>query len=231
MRKFSINTFAAAAALVAAGALSPLPTFAQDAKLPAPVVAIIDGDMIANESLAGKGVVLEQAKYAEVLKAFITDNETKLRAEEQDLTRQRATLAPDVFEQKARAFQQKAADLQMQVKQRSDQIAFSSQMAQRELTGNILQIGQEIAKQRGANIALNKSQVIMYEPAFEISKQVLGVLNQRVTTIKFTDPNTLQIVYNEQGQIVDVKQNGQPVAGAPGAAPAAAAAKAPPPKK
>lgn len=222
MRKFSINTFAAAAVIAAVGALSPISTFAQDAKLPAPVVAIIDGDMIANESLAGKGVVLEQAKYAEALKTFVTDNETKLRAEEQDLTRQRATLAPDVFEQKARAFQQKAADLQMQVKQRSDQISFASQMAQRELTGNILQVGQEIAKQRGANIALNKSQVIMYEPAFEISKQVLSTLNQRLTTIRFTDPNTLQIVYNEQGQIVDVKQNGQPIGGgAPGAAPAA----------
>ena len=222
MRKLSLTTFAAAA-VVAAGALSSLPSLAQDAKLPTPVIAIIDGDMIANESLAGKGVVLEQSKYGEALKTFVTDNETKLRAEEQDLTRQRATLAPDVFEQKARAFQQKAADLQMQVKQRSDQISFASQMAQRELTGNILQIGQEIAKQRGANIALNKSQVIMYEPAFEISKQVLSTLNQRLTTIKFTDPNTLQIVYNEQGQIVDVKQNGQPVGGAPGAAPAAAA--------
>ena len=222
MRNFSLTTFAAAA-VVAAGALSSVASFAQDAKLPTPVIAIIDGDMIANESLAGKGVVLEQSKYAEALKTFVTDNETKLRAEEQDLTRQRATLAPDVFEQKARAFQQKAADLQMQVKQRSDQISFASQMAQRELTGNILQIGQEIAKQRGANIALNKSQVIMYEPAFEISKQVLTTLNQRLTTIKFTDPNTLQIVYNEQGQIVDVKQNGQPVGGAPGAAPAAAA--------
>ena len=219
----AFNMFAVAAVVVAAGALSSVPTFAQDAKLPTPVIAIIDGDMIANESLAGKGVVLEQSKYAEALKTFVTDNETKLRAEEQDLTRQRATLAPDVFEQKARAFQQKAADLQMQVKQRSDQISFASQMAQRELTGNILQIGQEIAKQRGANIALNKSQVIMYEPAFEISKQVLSTLNQRLTTIKFTDPNTLQIVYNEQGQIVDVKQNGQPVGGAPGAAPAAAA--------
>src|SRR5262245_17626658 len=128
MRKFSINTFTAAAVLAATGFLSPLSAFAQDAKLPTPVIAIIDGDMVANESLAGKGVVLEQSKYAEALKGFVTDNETKLRAEEQDLTRQRATLAPDVFEQKARAFQQKAADLQMQVKQRSDQIAFATQM-------------------------------------------------------------------------------------------------------
>jgi outer membrane protein len=222
MRKSSINLIATAA-VVAVAALSSPSAFAQDAKLPTPVIAIIDGDMIANESLAGKGVVLEQSKYAEVLKGFITDNETKLRAEEQDLTRQRATLAPDVFEQKARAFQQKAADLQMQVKQRSDQISFATQMAQRELTGNILQIGQEIAKQRGANVALNKAQVIMFEPAFEISKQVLAALNQKVTTIKFIDPNTLQIVYNEQGQIIDVKQNGQPVGGAPGAAPAPAA--------
>ncbi len=226
MRKLSLQALGLVAAFAAAGAVfAPMQAFAQAEKLPTPVVAIIDGDMIANESLAGKGVVLEQSKYAEALKTFVSDNETKLRAEEQDLTRQRATLSPDVFEQKARAFQQKATDLQMQVKQRSDQIAVATQIAQRELTSNILQVGQEIAKQRGANIALNKAQVIMFEPAFEISKQVLTALNQRLTSVKFTDPNSLQISYNEQGQIVDVKQGGQPLAGAPGAA--APAAKAP----
>ena len=64
----AFNMFAVAAVVVAAGALSSVPTFAQDAKLPTPVIAIIDGVMIANESLAGKGVVLEQSKYAEALK-------------------------------------------------------------------------------------------------------------------------------------------------------------------
>jgi outer membrane protein len=209
----------AAAILIAGTALAGGQAFAQAEKLPVPVIAIIDGDFIANESLAGKGIVLEQAKYGETLKSFVTDNETKLRAEEADLTKQRGVLAPDVFEQRVRTFQQKANELQSQVKARSDQIAVATQLAQRELTQHIVTIGQEVAKERGANIAINRSQAVFFEPAFDISKQVLAKLNQRVTSVKFSDPSALQIQYNDQGQIVDVNVAGQgkPDAKAPAA--------------
>jgi Skp family chaperone for outer membrane proteins len=206
------------AAILAAGSV---PAFAQAERLPVPVIAIIDGDMVANESLAGKGIVLEQAKYAETLKSFVTENEGKLRTEEQDLTKQRAVLAPDVFEQKVRDFQKKANDLQTQVKSRSDQIAVATQFAQRELTNNIVLVGQEVAKERGANIAINRTQALFFEPGFDVSKQVLAKLNQKITSIKFPDPSTLQIQYNEQGQIVDVSVAGQNAAGAKPAAPPA----------
>jgi outer membrane protein len=198
------------------GAASVSPAFAQSRV--ATVVGIVDADRLLADSLAAKGVRLEREQYANPYQAQVKDMETKLRTEDQELSQQRGVLAPDVFQQRATAFQQKLADFQGQVKEKQDRLDYSFQQAMQEIGNTIVTISGEVAKAQGITTVIARNQVVYADPAMDITAPILERINQRLPAVKFQDPATLQ-----------TQAPGAP--GAPGAAPAPAAKIAPAPAK
>src|SRR6185312_3489425 len=84
--------------------------YAAAAGHPAPVLGVVDTDLLLQKSLAAQGVRLERDKFANGYQASIKDQDTKLRAEDVELSNQRGVLAPDVFQQRAQDFQKKIND-------------------------------------------------------------------------------------------------------------------------
>ena len=209
----SIIRFAAIAALIF-GAAGIQPAAAQGRA--ATIIGIVDADRLLADSLAAKGVRLEREKYANTYQAQVKDMETKLRAEDQELSQQRGVLAPDVFQQRATAFQQKLADFQGQVKEKQDRLDYSFQQAMQEIGNTIVLISGEVAKAQGITTVIARNQVVYVDPSMDITAPILERINQRLPAVKFQDPATLQA-------------QGTPGA-APGVAPAPSApvAKAPP---
>lgn len=212
-----IIRFAATVTLGAAlilGAVGAQPAAAQQRA--ATIIGIVDADRLLADSLAAKGVRLEREKYANTYQAQVKDMETKLRAEDQELSQQRGVLAPDVFQQRATAFQQKLADFQGQVKEKQDRLDYSFQQAMQEIGNTIVLISGEVAKAQGITTVIARNQVVYVDPSMDITAPILERINQRLPAVKFQDPATLQ------------------AQGAPGAAPGAApvpgapAAKVPP---
>lgn len=191
---------AALAALLAAAAVQP----AAAQQRAATIIGIVDADRLLAESLAAKGVRLEREKYATTYQAQVKDMETKLRTEDQELSQQRGVLAPDVFQQRAQAFQQKLADFQGQVKEKQDRLDYSFQQAMQEIGNTIVTISGEVAKAQGITTVIARNQVVYADASMDITAPILDRINQRLPSVKFQDPATLQ------------------VQGAPGAAPAAA---------
>jgi len=209
---------AAATALFAGMAVifSTSTGFAQAEKRVTPILGIVDTDLLLQDSLAAKGVRLERDKYATTYQNQVRDMETKLRAEDQELAQQRGVLAPDVFQQRATAFQQKLADFQGQVKEKQDRLDYSFQQAMQEIGNTIVTISGEVAKAQGITTVIARNQVVYVDPSMDITAPILERINQRLPSVKFQDPATLQVQ--------------PPAGGAPGAAPApgAPAAKIPP---
>jgi outer membrane protein len=180
----------------------------------ATVIAIVDADRLIADSLAAKGVRLERDKYANTYQAQFKDIETKLRAEDQELAQQRGILTPEVFQQRATAFQQKLADFQGQLKEKQDRLDYAFQQAMQEIGNTIVVTSGEVAKTQGITTVLARNQVVYADPSMDITAPILERINQRLPAVKFQDPATLQ------------------VQAPPGAAPAAPAAKtAPAPAK
>ena len=210
----SITRFAAAVTLGAAlvaGIAGVQPAAAQGRA--ATVIGIVDADRLLADSLAAKGVRLEREKYANTYQAQVKDMETKLRAEDQELSQQRGVLAPDVFQQRATAFQQKLADFQGQVKEKQDRLDYSFQQAMQEIGNTIVTISGEVAKAQGITTVIARNQVVYVDPSMDITAPILERINQRLPAVKFQDPATLQTQ--------------APPGAAPGAAPAAKIAPAP----
>ena len=120
-------------ALVAAGMFAT-PASAQGATS----VGIVDTDGVLENSLAGKAVKLEREKYGTTYTNQVKDQEAKLRQEDQELMQQRGVLAPDVFQQRATAFQTKIQDFQNQVRDKQERLEFASQQAMQEIANTML---------------------------------------------------------------------------------------------
>ena len=91
------------------------------------------------DSLAAKGVRLERDKYGNTYATQMKDMEASLRKEDQDLAQQRGVLAPDVFQQRATAFQQKVAEpIRAELKDRQGRLDYSFQQAMQEIGNTIV---------------------------------------------------------------------------------------------
>jgi outer membrane protein len=159
---------------------------------PAAILGIVNTDLILQQSLAAQGVRLERDKFATQYQVQIKDQEAKLRAEDQELSQQRSVMAPEVFQQRAQDFQQKLADFQNQVRDTQERLDFSFQQAMQEIGNTIVNVSQEIAKAQGINAVAAHNQLLFFDPSMDITTPVLERLNQRLASVKFQDPATLQ---------------------------------------
>ncbi len=161
-------------------------------QLPTPVLGVVDTDRILQESLAAKGVRLERDKYANQYQSQVKEMESSLRTEDQELSQQRGVLAPEVFQQRAQGFQQKLAEFQTQIQDKQERLDFAFQQAMQEIGSTIMVVSSEIAKQRGINAVMARSQLMIFDPSMDITRPVLEKLNERLPTVVFQNPETLQ---------------------------------------
>lgn len=166
--------------------------YAQADKMAVPVLGVVDTDRILQESLAAKGVRLERDKYANQYQSQVKEMEASLRTEDQELSQQRGVLAPEVFQQRAQGFQQKLADFQTQLQDKQERLDFAFQQAMQEIGNTIMVVSSEIAKERGINAVMARSQLMIFDPSMDITKPVLDKLNERLGSVAFQNPETLQ---------------------------------------
>ena len=167
-------------------------SFAQAERGPAPVLGIVDTELLLRDSLAAKGVLLERDKYATTYQNQVKEMEDKLRIEDQELAQQRSVLAPDVFQERAQAFQQKLAAFQTQVKDKQERLDYSFQRSMEQVGQTIMLVAQEVSKERGINAVMARNQLMIFDPGMDITKPVMDKLNQRLATAAFQNPDTLQ---------------------------------------
>lgn len=194
MKMSSILSRAAVAALFTTSMLLGAAASAGQAaeKRPAPILGIVDTDLLLQDSLAAKGVRLERDKFATTYQNQVKEMETKLRSEDQELAQQRSVLAPDVFQQRATAFQQKLVDFQTQVKDKQERLDYSFQASMQKIGEHIMLVTSEVSKEAGINAVMARNQLMIFDPGMDITKLVLDRLNQRLANVPFQNPDTLQ---------------------------------------
>jgi Skp family chaperone for outer membrane proteins len=188
----TVHRIALMAALIGLAAVSGVAGAQAQERRPAVIFGVVNTDRILQDSLAAKGVRLEREKYAQTYQTQIKDEQAKLQTEDQELSQQRSVMAPEVFQQRAQTFQQRLADFQNQVRDKQERLDFSFQQAMQEIGNTIIIVSQEIAKQQGITAVAAHNQLLFFDPGMDITAPVLERLNQRLSSVKFQDPATLQ---------------------------------------
>lgn len=176
-------------AIIAMSGLFSIDAHAQ--KMPNAVVAVIDMQRIINESLAGANIKLQLDKYRGALQTKVAAIEDSLRKEEAELKRQQRLLAPDVFQEKYRAFQRKVTDTRRRLRERQRQLEQGVGVARRTLLNEIRTIVSDMASKRGINLVQVSAQLVFFDGRLDITTEVMKILNKRLPKVDVPKPADL----------------------------------------
>jgi Skp family chaperone for outer membrane proteins len=194
----NIPRFLAVLPLVAAfGLTGAAPAAAQAPASPKPAapavenirLGVIDMQFIQREARALRGIRPQIEKLRDGYQAQFKKEDEELRAAVQDLQRQRSILAPEAFDERRRELQKRAND-----KQRSEQEA--RQKLEQVIGGAMANVNTalhevvaDVAREKSLHIILQKSTVMLMERRFEITREVLKRLDEKLPVIKVTLPD------------------------------------------
>jgi outer membrane protein len=168
---------------------------------------VIDRQALLQRSAAGKDIFTQTQALSKQMETQLRDEESKLQSEAVQLQQQLAILAADARAQKEKDFTAKQQAFQTRVQQRQAQIQASFNQAARQVEVALDPILQAIMRERGANMVLDRSAVIVAANEVDVTTLALQRLDRALPRVK-----------------VDLVQ--APAGGAQPAAPAGAAAPA-----
>ncbi|HXP32129.1 MAG TPA: OmpH family outer membrane protein [Stellaceae bacterium] len=196
------RTVARLAALLAC--LAAAPALAQQPALPIPAIIVVDTNQILRESKAAKDVQAQLEKQQSVYSKEVSQKESELKSLQDELERQRTVLSPDVFAARSQEFQRRyvALDHDVQVKRQALQQSLNE--ARDKINATALQIITDIAKDRKANIVMERAALIYMADGLDITAEVIRRLDDKLPALAVNLP----------------KDTPPPAAAAPGPGPA-----------
>jgi outer membrane protein len=153
------------------------------------VIAVVDTQRVRQNSTAMQRVKAQIEEHRSAFQIKINKLDEALRGEEQELNRQQAILAPEVFAEKRRNFQQKVASAQREVQDRIRVLDRVLADATRQLQRAMLPVFVDLSKERGFNIVLPRLQIVFATPDLDITDDVLRRLNERLPGIEVVLPS------------------------------------------
>lgn len=172
---------------------TPAPTFPAPAPLPAAQnisVMVVDVQALLQNSKAAKMVRSQMEQKRNEYTKEISHAEEELRAERDALQRQQASLSADALNKKAREFQQKVNDLDRDVQSKRAALEKSNNEALTKIQQTMLKIIADIARQRRANLVLQRTDLVLFDQSFDVTDQVMQKLDEElpVLTVNFATP-------------------------------------------
>jgi outer membrane protein len=191
MTKTARTAFAAAGILMAlAVAASAAPPPTQPAKpaastaTPVPKILVINRGAILQGSKVGQDIVRQVQGFTQSAETEFKAEGEALRRDQQALQQQIAILAPDVKAKKIKDFQGRAAAFQQKVQARQGQIQYGVLKARQQVEQTLGPILQDIMKERGANLLLDRQAVVLGTVDVDVTGLAIQRLDQKMPTVK-----------------------------------------------
>ena len=159
------------------------------AKLPAPVIAIVDVQRILQESLAAKSVQKQLDAQRSKFQTEIEGEENGLRQAEQTLAKQRDQLAAQTYADREQQLRQRFSTVETHVQSRRKVLDHSFTDSMNMVRGALLDVVDKVAHERGANIVIVKQQALWTDQPLDITDEVLKRLDQKMPKIDVSMPS------------------------------------------
>jgi Skp family chaperone for outer membrane proteins len=174
-------------------AFATLSAVAQTAKPSLPPVAearsampfaVLDLQRVLTQSQAGKSV-LEQLDQLKVkYRTELNKLQEKIRAEQEDLARQQGVLSPEAFEEKRRAYQRDASDLQQTIQDRNTDFELNEKRAQAEILRAVEGILKQYLFDHSISFIFDRVNVLMADSTVDVTNDVMQLLNKQLPSVK-----------------------------------------------
>lgn len=158
------------------------------AKLPVPTVMVVDVQAALQQSLAAKSLRSQRDQYLQGFQTELDKNRAALKDIENELVKQKSAMAPEIWQQKARSFEQQVYEFNQRFQRSNQAVDKSFRTGMGELSDALAQVTEELAGELGANLVLPKSQIFLHDPRMEVTQQVIERLNKKFPAVNFPAP-------------------------------------------
>jgi Skp family chaperone for outer membrane proteins len=186
-RTLAIGHTAVLAAVVALGLTATTPRPAQAQALPAAVAVVVDYTRILRDAKAAKTIRDQIDTRRKVYQDQIAKEEKRLFDTDKALAKQRSVLSAEAFADKRKAFEQDVAAVQRMAQERRRQLDQVAAVALGEVRNSLVEVVSELQGQRGFNLVLPSSAVLLFSPQIDLTDDVLAQLDQKLPTVKVPD--------------------------------------------
>lgn len=153
-------------------------------KLPPAVAAIVDYQRILHDAKSAQSIrdQIEARRKAYLDK--LSKEEQRLHLQDVELARQRGILSPEAFAAKREAFEEQVQTAQRLAQETRRELEVASQTALGTVREAVVQIVDALADERGFNLVLPSSAVLLFSPGIDLTDEVLQRLDQKLPTVK-----------------------------------------------
>lgn len=157
-------------------------------KLPVPSVMVVDVQAALQQSSAAKALRAQRDQYLQGFQSELDKNRAALKEIENELVKQKNAMAPEMWQQKARSFEQQVFEFNQRFQRSNQAVDKSFRTGMSELSDALAQVTEELAGELGANLVLPKSQIFLHDPRMEVTQQVIERLNKKYPSVNFPAP-------------------------------------------
>ena len=150
--------------------------------------AVLDVQKILRSAKAVKSIRDQITAYGTAFEKEIEKEREILRKGNQELARQRTILAPEVFAEKRREFEQRVVEVQRMVQKRQRDLDKSRTVAMAKVNKSYMDIVTKLANERELFMIIRKGQTAFANPSLDVTKEVLDLLNKKQPTVKVEKP-------------------------------------------
>jgi outer membrane protein len=153
---------------------------------PQPKIVVLDRAAIMSFSKVGQDIARQMQAYSNQAKNDLAARGKALQNEGRTLQQQVAILAPDLKAKRLAEFQAREQSLQGEIQRRDEQMRGSFAQARQTMESKLGPILQQLVKERGANLVLDKQAVVFAPSAsgFDITGDAIKRLDQQLPGIK-----------------------------------------------
>ncbi|MBL4740409.1 MAG: OmpH family outer membrane protein [Sneathiella sp.] len=155
-------------------------------KIPVAKAAVIDVNQVLNTSQIWKDAEVKMKGRVADVQKLINVKRDALKAQADELKRQKTILAPDVFQQKAKAIGAGQRALQREAQVSNAKVRELLNQVRGRLKGVIVKISAKVASEKGMNIGFDRNNVIFFDDAMDITNEVLKRFNASKTKVEIT---------------------------------------------
>jgi len=166
-----------------AGPAAPAAAAGAKGPLPAPVFLVLDKQAVLRFSKAGQDIARQMQPVIQQAQTTILGQRQSLEKQAADL-QQNTSLSPEERDKRGAALQARSQALQVEAQRRQQQLSEALNRANAPLSKAVGEIVPAIAKQRNANMVLDRAALAQADPAFDITQDVITQLDARLPSVK-----------------------------------------------
>ena len=147
-------------------------------------IAIVDLNLILSESKAAKNATKQFEAIQKSTEDEIIASDKKMLDERNKLIEQQSVIAPEAFELKATDYEKKLQGYQSDKQNKLRKLEGVLQKARNEILENVKPILEDLSKELGVTVILEKNSVLLSANNMDITDSVIKKLNKKLPKIK-----------------------------------------------